>query len=91
MTKIALKAKIDGIVCSPKEISIIKKIAGNKLKIITPGIRLNNNKIKNDDQKRTLSPREAVKLGADYIVIGRPVLNSKNPKKVIELINEQTR
>jgi len=91
MVKIAMKNKIHGIVCSPKEINIVKKIAKRKLIIITPGIRLINNKIKNDDQKRTLDPNEAIKLGADYIVIGRPILNSKNPKKLIQSINEQTK
>lgn len=91
MVKIAMKNKIHGIVCSPKEINIVKKIAKRKLIIITPGIRLINNKIKNDDQKRTLGPKEAIKLGADYIVIGRPILNSKNPKKLIQSINEQTK
>ena len=90
MTKIALKNKIHGIVCSPKEIKIVKKISKEKLIVITPGIRLLNKKIINDDQKRTLSPKEAISLGANYIVIGRPILNSKNPKKIIQSINEQT-
>jgi len=91
MTKIAIKNRIHGIVCSPKEIKIVKKIAKRKLIIITPGIRLKNNKIKNDDQKRTLDPKKAIDLGADYIVIGRPILNSKNPKKLVQYINEQTK
>jgi len=91
MVKIALKSKIDGIVCSPEEIKIVKKISKGKLIIITPGIRLLNNKVKNDDQKRVLGPKEAINLGANYIVIGRPLLNSKNPKKLVKLINEQTK
>ena len=91
MTKIALKANADGIVCSPKEIKIVKKISKNKLIIITPGIRFLNKKIKNDDQKRSLSPKEAIKLGANYLVIGRPILNAKNPLKLICKINDQTR
>ena len=45
--------------------------------------------MKTDDQKRTMSPKEAIKLGANYIVIGRPILNSKNPKRLVRLINEQ--
>jgi len=91
MTKIAIKNRLHGIVCSPKEIKIVKKVAKRKLIIITPGIRLKNNKIKNDDQERTLDPKQAINLGADYIVIGRPILNSKNPKKLVQSINEQTK
>ena len=89
MTKVALKSKIDGIVCSPKEIKIVKKISKKKLKIITPGIRLKNNNISKDDQKRIMQPKEAIKLGANYLVIGRPILNAKDPMKIINLINEE--
>jgi len=90
MVKIALKSKIDGIVCSPKEIKFVKNISKDKLIIITPGIRLGKKLIKNDDQKRVLTPKEAIKLGADLLVIGRPILNSKNPKKLVKFINDQT-
>ena len=85
--KEAIKCKLDGIVCSPKEIEIVKKIAGNKLLIITPGIRPTTNKIIKDDQKRTMSPEKAIKLGADLLVIGRPITRSKNPLKKIKKIN----
>ena len=66
--KLANKAKLDGIVCSPKEIKIVKKVF--KKEIITPGIRFNSVK---DDQKRVLSPRQAYKNGSDWLVIGRPI------------------
>ena len=89
MINIALKSKIDGIVCSPKEITLVKKLSKNRLIVITPGIRPSTNLMKTDDQKRTMSPKEAIKLGANYIVIGRPILNSKNPKRLVRLINEQ--
>lgn len=91
MVKIALKTNLHGIVCSPKEIKIVKKISKGKLIIITPGIRLLNNKIKKDDQKRTLTPKKAIDLGADYIVVGRPIINAKNPKMIVKQINEQTK
>ena len=87
--KFALKAKkfnLDGIVCSPKEVSFIRKVCGKNFIIVTPGIRLNSVNLK-DDQKRTLSPREAIKLGSDYLVIGRPITKSKNPLKIIKEIN----
>ena len=91
MVKIALKNKLDGIVCSPEEIEIVKKISKEKLLIITPGIRLDQKNIKNDDQKRIMTPGKAINLGADYLVIGRPILNSKNPKKLIKSINDETK
>ena len=83
----ALKNNLDGIVCSPKEIQTIKKITSNKLLIITPGIRPVNYIDKNDDQKRTMTPKEAVETGADYLVIGRPITKSSNPLKILKSIN----
>lgn len=85
--KYALDNNLDGIVCSPKEIKIIKKISLNKLLIITPGIRpamYNNDK---DDQQRTMTPRDAINSGADYLVIGRPITQSSNPLKELQAIN----
>lgn len=87
--KFALEAKrfnLDGIVCSPKEVNYIRKVCGKNFIIVTPGIRLNSVKLK-DDQKRTLNPREAIKLGSDYLVIGRPITQAKNPLKTIKEIN----
>ena len=57
--------------------------------LVVPGIRLNR-KIpsKKDDQKRTLSPKEAIDLGADFLVIGRPIIKSKNPLQTIKEINQ---
>lgn len=83
----ALKNNLDGIVCSPKEIKTIKNIVSNKLLIITPGIRPLNYLDKNDDQKRTMTPKEAIEIGADYLVIGRPITKSSNPLKILKSIN----
>ncbi len=85
--KQAKKNKLDGVICSPKEIKYIRKEVGKNFLIITPGIRINNsNKIK-DDQKRVLTPAEAISLGANFLVIGRPILQSKNPLNTIREIN----
>ena len=65
---LANKAKLDALVCSPKEVKIVKKIF--KKEIITPGIRFNSKK---DDQKRTLTPKQAYKNGSTWLVIGRPI------------------
>ena len=83
-SNIAKKAKLDGIVCSPLEVKLVKNMHGNSLKVITPGIRLD--KSSNDDQSRFLSPKEAFKMGSDYIVIGRPLINSSAPNNIIKKI-----
>ena len=84
--KNALENKLDGVVCSPLEIELVKKISSGKLIIVTPGIRPENYN-KKDDQKRFMSPKEAVNLGASYLVIGRPITQSPNPLLEITSIN----
>ncbi|MDD5492937.1 MAG: orotidine-5'-phosphate decarboxylase [bacterium] len=71
--KMAKDNKLDGIICSPQEISHVRPLVGDALTIVTPGVRI---KKSSDDQKRTMSAAEAVKSGADYIVVGRPVLEA---------------
>ena len=66
-------AGIDGVVCSPHELELLSK--RTSLLSITPGIRLENS---NDDQKRVMTPKDAIDLGADYLVIGRPITSSEN-------------
>ena len=80
--KLAHKAKLDGIVCSPKEINIVRKVF--KKEIITPGIRLDSNV---DDQKRTLTPKQAYKNGSDWLVIGRPITKGNIKNNLQNLIN----
>ena len=88
--KFAMSAKknhLDGVVCSPHEIKYIRKQVGKNFIIVTPGIRINN-KIKSDDQKRIETPKKAIDLGADFLVIGRPITEAKNPLKVLKEINK---
>ena len=88
--KFALEAKrnkLDGVVCSPNEIKHIRKEVGKKFIIVTPGIRIDK-KIKRDDQKRVETPKKAFDLGADFLVIGRPITEAKNPLKVLKQINK---
>ena len=80
MLDLAEEAGIDGVVCSPHELALVSK---RNLLSITPGIRLQES---NDDQKRVMTPREAADLGADYLVIGRPITASKNIKKSLNEI-----
>ncbi len=82
LTSIAYKSGLDGIVCSPHEVSNIKETYKNKLNLIVPGIR--SSKSSNDDQKRTLSAKEAISAGADILVIGRPITKAKDPAKAAE-------
>ena len=78
----AFIAGADGIICSPLEANLIrsKYHFSNKI-IVTPGIRLNYSV--NEDQKRVSTPSEALKAGADYIVVGRPIWNAKDPILVV--------
>ena len=86
--KQAKKNRLDGVVCSPKEIKYVRKEIGDKLLIVTPGIRLQKINSKKDDQKRVLTPSDAIKLGADLLVIGRPITQSINPLKTLKAINK---
>ncbi len=83
----AKKAGADGVVCSPKEISLIKKNLGKDFVVVTPGIR--TGKIAKDDQKRVMTPEKAVKSGADYIVVGRPILQAKDKQEAVHKILKQ--
>ena len=83
MLDLAESACIDGVVCSPHELELVSK--RESLLSITPGIRLEKS---NDDQKRVMTPKQAIELGADYIVIGRPITKSKNIKESLARIIE---
>tara|TARA_B100002052_G_scaffold95809_1_gene88462 strand:- start:209 stop:871 length:663 start_codon:yes stop_codon:yes gene_type:complete len=81
MLDLAESVGIDGVVCSPHELELVGK--RKSLLSITPGIRLDN---LNDDQKRIMTPKEALNLGADYLVIGRPITASNDISKSLEEI-----
>ena len=80
--KLAKKANLDAIVCSPQEVKIVKKVFTKE--IITPGIRLSSN---NNDQKRVLTPKQAYKNGSDWLVIGRPITKGNIKKNIQSLID----
>ena len=83
MLDLAESACIDGVVCSPYELELVSK--SESLLSITPGIRLDES---NDDQKRVMTPKQAIELGADYLVIGRPITQSNNIKESLSRIAE---
>ena len=85
--KLTKSCGIDGVISSPLEIALIKKECGKDFNVVTPGIRL----LKvNDDQKRVATPEVAIKEGADFIVVGRPILEAENPAEATKNIYERT-
>lgn len=79
----AMRAKVDGIVCSGQDLAVSRNISGwESLLKVVPGIRPIWYK-KKDDQKQTIIPQKALELGAHYLVIGRPITGAKNPVKVL--------
>jgi len=84
LASLAMKAGLRGLVCSPLEIVALRQILPREVQLVTPGIR--TGKEKADDQKRTLTPREALEAGADWLVIGRPIYASPNPRAAAESI-----
>jgi len=82
----AARAKLDGIVCSAQDIPLVKDTLPDNFIFITPGIRLNDEK---DDQKRIMTPKDAIKNGASFLVIGRPVTLSDDPVKTLIKINDE--
>ena len=81
MLDIAEEAKIDGVVCSPHELDLVT--AREKLLSITPGIRLSD---LNDDQTRVMTPKQAIDLGANYLVIGRPITGAQDISEALNTI-----
>ena len=82
----ALKNNVFGLILAPKDLDIARKIK-KKIIIFVPGIRGKKNR--KDEHKRSLDPLTAIKKGATYIIIGRPITKSKNPKGTLKLINEE--
>jgi orotidine-5'-phosphate decarboxylase len=85
LAELAQTCGLDGVVCSAQEASALKSRLGADFKLITPGIRLPNSAA--DDQRRIVSPADAVALGSDYLVIGRPITQSAQPLETLQQIN----
>lgn len=87
LARLAKENGLDGVVCSPLEIKLIKESCGEDFKLVVPGIRPSGSE--KGDQKRVMTPKEAVSLGADYLVIGRPITKSENPAQSAQIIAEE--
>lgn len=86
LATLAVKSGVRGLVCSPLEIADLREILPAEIQLVTPGIRTGAEKA--DDQKRTLSPREAIQAGASWLVVGRPIYAAENPRAAAEKILE---
>jgi orotidine-5'-phosphate decarboxylase len=85
LAKLTKEAGLDGVVCSAQEAKILKSALGEDFKLVTPGIRPAG--APSDDQKRIMTPEQAVAVGVDYLVIGRPITQADNPQQVLQSIN----
>jgi len=82
LAQLAVNSGLRGLVCSPLEITALRQILPATMQLVTPGIRTGAEKA--DDQKRTLTPREAMQAGANWLVIGRPIYAAPNPRAAAE-------
>jgi orotidine-5'-phosphate decarboxylase len=91
LAQLAKSAGVDGVVASVQEARAIRKVCGSDFLIVTPGVRPNGkaNSGKGDDQARTATPAQAIRAGADYIVVGRPVLAADDPRAAAQAIVEE--
>ena len=89
LAQLTQAAGLDGVVASPLEIEPIRKACGDGFVIVTPGIR--PRWAENDDQRRITTPAEAIRHGADYIVVGRPIIEAEDPLEATEMILDEMR
>ena len=85
LASLTKQAGLDGVVCSAQEATHLKQQLGQDFKLITPGIRLTDSA--SDDQRRIVSPAQAIEQGSDYLVIGRPITQAENPMQMLQKIN----
>jgi orotidine-5'-phosphate decarboxylase len=78
---------VDGLVCSPEEAAALRQIIGRSMSLVTPGIRPAGTA--SGDQKRIMTPQRAIAAGADYLVVGRPVVEAADPKAAAEAIQAE--
>jgi len=87
LAQLAFNAGLDGIVCSAQEVKVLRKNLDKEFKLVTPGIRPSSSN--NDDQKRVMTPGQAIKAGSDYLVIGRPITRAADPGQALKEISEE--
>jgi orotidine-5'-phosphate decarboxylase len=86
LATLAQQAGLDGVVCSAQEAALLKQTLGDDFCLVTPGIRPEGSAV--NDQKRIMTPQQAIQVGVDYLVIGRPITQADDPKSVLDMINQ---
>lgn len=89
LARMAQTAGLDGVVASPQETAAIRQACGDQFLIVTPGIRGASAGAERNDQMRTMGPAEAVRAGASYIVVGRPIIAAPDPRAAAEVIAKE--
>jgi len=91
LAHLAKKAGVDGVVASVQEAKAIRKVCGRDFLIVTPGVRPNESSgtTDRDDQVRTATPSQAIRAGADFVVVGRPILAAKDPRAAAQAIVDE--
>ncbi len=84
LAKLTQLSGLDGVVCSAREVALIREICGKDFLTVTPGIRPEGSEV--GDQKRVMTPKQAIEAGVDYMVIGRPITQSQDPKHICSSI-----
>ncbi len=87
LARLAHETGLDGVVCSPRETALLRGALGADFCLVTPGIRPSDSAA--DDQKRTLTPSEALRAGASYLVIGRPITRAAHPMQALRAIRSE--
>lgn len=89
LTQLSVNHGLDGVVCSAQEVVQIRSFVPPSFLTVTPGVRPAKNRVTGDDQRRTMTPSEAVQAGSNYLVIGRPITQSSNPIETLQTIHSQ--
>ncbi len=93
LAKLAKQAGVDGVVASVQEARAIRKACGREFLIVTPGVRLSEKEktaaTKDDDQARAATPAEAIRAGADFLVVGRPILAASDPRAAVQAVVDE--
>ena len=90
LAELAKASGLDGVVASPQETEAIRRACGRDFVIVTPGIRGGSAEAVKDDQRRTLTPAQAVTAGSSYLVVGRPITAAEDPRQAARAITEET-
>jgi orotidine-5'-phosphate decarboxylase len=85
LATLAQQSGLDGVVCSSRETGLLRNELGEEFKLVTPGIRPAGSQA--DDQRRVMTPADAIRAGSSYLVIGRPVTRADDPVSVLRTIN----